>query len=96
MTVTLIRVDNGQPFIERAELVNNPEDGSVSFDLGGHIWAGQMPNIPGQPSQYGVRYPNGDVKGAYQRASVSGNVVTFLTRPEDLPCVYLLGVGKAF
>ncbi len=95
MTVTLIRVDNGQPFITRADMVVN-DDTSVSFDLGGGIWAGQMPNIVGQPSQYGVRYPDGPIKGAYQRARLQDNQVVFLTRPEDIPCVYLLGVGQAF
>ncbi len=96
MTVTVVRVDTGAAFIERAELVQNPEDGSVSFDLGNGVWAGQMPWEVGKPSQYGVRYPDGTVKGAYQRARQDGNQVVFLTRPQDVPCVYLLGVGQAF
>lgn len=95
MTVTLVRVDTGAPFVARAEMVTN-DDGSVSFDLGGGLWAGQEPNQVGQPSAYGVRYPDGDVKGAYQRAKLQGNQVVFLTRPQDIPCVYLLGIGQAF
>jgi hypothetical protein len=89
----VIRVDNNQPFIPDATLVTN-QDGSVSFQLpDGAGWAGQEPN------QYGVRHPNQSVAeapGAYQRATLNGSAVTFVTRPQDLPFVYLIGVGQAY
>lgn len=101
MTVTLVRVDNGQPFINTAQMIANADDGSVSFQVGTAadgkpLWAGQTPFVVGQPSTYGMRYPDSEICGAYQRATQSGNTVTFLTRPQDVPCVYLLGVGKAY
>lgn len=95
MIVTLVRVDNGLPFVQRATMVQNA-DGSTSFQLDGGLFVGQTPWLVGQPSTYGVRYPDSDQQGAYQRGLVSGNTVTFLTRPEDIPCVYLLGQGQAF
>ncbi len=95
MTVTLVRVDNGLPFITRAALITNP-DGSVSFQLDGGLFAGQTPWVVGQPSTYGLRYPDSNEQGAYQRATVNGNTVTFLTRPQDNPCVYLMGQGVAY
>lgn len=96
--VTLVRVDNGQPFIPRAEMVTNADDGSVSFRVGENpdMWAGQEPFVAGQHSTYGMRFPDGSICGAYQRATLSGNTVTFLTRPQDIPCTYLLGIGKAY
>lgn len=97
MTCTVVRVDTGQPFIKRAELIVN-SDGSVSFQLDGGLFAGQEPWLtdPGAPSTYGQRYPDMPTCGAYQRATRDGNSVTFLTRPQDVPCVYLLGVGTAY
>lgn len=87
----VLRVDTGQPFIPDAELVTNG-DGSVSFlTFGG--WAGQEPNV------YGLRHPDqpGDQSpGAYQRATLNGSAVTFVTRPQDAPMVYLCGQGQAF
>ncbi len=89
-TVTVVRVDTGQPFIARAEFVKN-SDGSVSFaiDTG---YAGQEPN------QYGVRHDqhDGDPPKSYQRATLTGNTVTFLTRSQDIPMVYLIGFGTAY
>lgn len=95
--VTLIRLDNGQPFVLRAMLINNP-DGSVSFENldNDNLFIGQEPNQVGQPSTYGVRYRDTTDCGSYQRATLSGNLVTFLTRPQDIPCVYLLGQGQAY
>ena len=89
--VTVIRVDTGLPFIASAQLVKN-SDGSVSFAVGNGSYAGQEPN------QYGVRHDqtDGEPPKSYQRATVSGNVVTFLTRPQDQPMVYLMGVGTAY
>lgn len=95
MIVTVVRVDNGQPFIPRATLITN-SDGSVSFQLDGGNFAGQEPWVVGQPSTYGVRYADGPVCGSYQRATVAGQSVTFLTRPQDVPCTYLLGIGTAY
>jgi hypothetical protein len=96
---TVVRVDTGQPFIARAEIVVN-EDTSVSFKLvdgaDAGKFAGQEPNQVGQPSTYGVRYPNTVECGAYQRASIAGNSVTFQTRPQDIPCGYLIFIGKAY
>lgn len=95
--VTLIRLDNGQPFVSRATMFNNV-DGSVSFQLSdnNNKLVGQEPNIVGQPSTYGTRYPDSDVCGSYQRATLAGNLVTFLTRPQDIPCTYLLAVGQVY
>jgi len=95
MTCTLLRVDNGLPFIIRATLITNG-DGSVSFRLDDKNFAGQTPWEVGQPSTYGLRYPDGPICGSYQRATLVGNVVTFLTRPQDNPCAYLLGTGQAY
>ncbi len=91
MIVTLVRVDTGQPFVARAELLKNA-DGSVSFalDIGG--FAGQEPN------QYGVRHDqhDGAPPQSYQRATLTASTVTFLTRPQDQPMVYLIGFGTAY
>ncbi len=94
MFCTVIRVDTGQPFIQRAELIAN-EDGSVSFKIGNNF-AGQTPWEVGKPSTYGLRYPDGPINGAYQRATRDGNAITFLTRPQDVPCGYLLFIGQAY
>lgn len=88
MKCTLVRVDNGQPFVADAVLVDNG-DGSVSFQLPDGLYAGQEPN------QYGVRH-DGPATQAYQRAMLAGSTVTFVTRPQDQPFVYLFGQGKAF
>ncbi len=89
--VTLVRVDTGQPFVERAELLKNA-DGSVSFALDGGGFAGQEPN------QYGVRHDqhDGQPPQSYQRATLAGNTVTFLTRQRDIPMAYLIGFGTAY
>ncbi len=89
-TVTVVRVDTGQPFIARAEFVKN-SDGSVSFGIDSG-WAGQEPN------QYGVRHDqhDGGSPQPYQRATLNGATVTFLTRPQDIPMVYLIGFGTAY
>ena len=99
--VTLVRLDNAQPFVQTSQMVTNADDGSVSFqvgttDTGKPLWVGQTPWLVGQPTTYGMRYPDSEICGAYQRATLSGNTVTFLTRPQDVPCVYLLGIGKAY
>lgn len=91
MKCALIRVDTGLPFVPDATLQSN-SDGSVSFlTVGG--WAGQEPNV------YGLRHPDqpsSETPGAYQRATLSGSTVTFVTRPQDAPMVYLFGQGQAF
>lgn len=93
MKCAVYRVDNGLPFIPDAELQSNA-DGSVSFSLpNGAGWAGQEPNV------YGLRHPDqpiGQSPGSYQRATLSGSTVTFVTRPQDAPQVYLCGLGRAF
>lgn len=93
MKCAVYRVDNGQPFIADAELVTNG-DGSVSFALPNAAgWAGQEPN------HYGLRHPDqphDQNPGAYQRATVNGSCVTFVTRPQDAPMGYLLAQGRAY
>lgn len=88
MTCTLVRVDNGQPFVKTATIVNN-SDGSVSFQLPNGQYAGQEPN------QYGVRH-DGPETQQYQRAQLSGNSATFLTRDGDIVCGYVCFIGKVF
>jgi hypothetical protein len=88
MKCAVIRVDTGLPFIADATMVTNG-DGSVSFLLASGLYAGQEPNV------YGLRH-DGPEPQAYQRASLSGAVVTFVTRPQDAPMVYLVGIGKPY
>jgi hypothetical protein len=91
MKCALIRLDTGLPFVPDAIPMPNA-DGSVSFETPTG-WAGQEPN------QYGVRHPDqpiGQSPGAYQRATLTGSTVTFVTRPQDAPMVYLIGQGKAY
>ena len=89
MKCAVIRLDTGLPFIADALLVTNP-DGSVSFQIAGG-WAGQEPN------HYGVRHDDPSaVPGVYQRATLSGSSVVFVTRPQDAPMVYLIGQGKSY
>lgn len=90
MKCALIRLDTGLPFVKDATLFTNA-DGSVSFHIPGG-WAGQEPNV------YGLRHDQvgGDSAQSYQRATLSGNVVTFVTRPQDAPMIYLIGQGKAY
>lgn len=94
MKCTLIRLDTGRPFVEEATLVDNG-DGSVSFMLPTGMYAGQEPSLQGQPSHYGVRH-DGPATQAYQRATLTGSTVVFLTRPQDLPMVYLFAQGQAY
>lgn len=93
MKCAVYRIDTGLPFIADATLVSNA-DGSVSFALpNGAGWAGQ------EPDQYGLRHPNqpaNESPGAYQRATVNGSCVTFVTRPQDAPMGYLLAQGQAY
>jgi hypothetical protein len=91
--VTVIRVDNGQPFIADAQLVTNA-DGSVSFQLPDGKFAGQ------KPEKYGER-EDGDATQQYQRATlagepISGSTVTFTPHPDYPARVYLLGVGQVY
>lgn len=88
MTCSLVRVDNGQPFVKSAEVISN-DDGSSSFQLPEGGYAGQEPN------QYGVRHDGPD-KQQYQRSLITGNVASFLTRDGDLPCGYLFVPAKVF
>jgi len=91
MKCAVIRLDTGLPFIPDAILMTNA-DGSVSFETAGG-WAGQEPNV------YGLRHPDQPISqspGAYQRATLSGSTVVFVTRPQDAPMVYLIGQGKAY
>ena len=92
--VTVIRVDNGQPFIEQAQLVQNV-DGSVSFLLPDGNYAGQ------DPQEYGAR-ADGPATQQYQRASIDlqdggvGGTVTFFPHPDYPVYVYLLGTGQVY
>lgn len=86
--VTLVRVDNGQPFVVEATLETNA-DGSVSFRLPSGQYAGQ------DPAQYGARV-DGPNTQQYQRATLSGSTVTFLPHPEFPPYVYLIGQGTVY
>ncbi len=87
-TCSLVRIDNGQAFVDSAEIVKN-DDGSVSFQLPNGEFAGQEPNV------YGMRH-DGPAKQQYQRASLVGDLASFLTRPRDLVCGYLCVQGKVF
>jgi len=92
MKCTLVRVDNGQPFILDAQPIQNA-DGSMSCRLPSGAWAGQ------EPMQYGVRHPDqpgNETPGAYQRFTLSGSIATFVTRPQDPPAAYLYAVGRAY
>jgi len=92
MKCAVYRVDTGLPFIADATLITNA-DGSVSFLLPNGAWAGQEPN------HYGLRHadqPSDQSPGAYQRATLSGSCVTFVTRPQDAPMGYLLAQGQAY
>jgi hypothetical protein len=100
MKCTLVRVDNGQPFIPEGEPIQNA-DGSMSCRLPSGAWGGQEPPYwdGHQLVNYGVRHPDqpGDqVPGAYQRFTVSGSVAVFVTRPQDPPAAYLYAVGRAY
>ena len=91
--VTVLRLDNAQPFIDDAQLILNA-DGSVSFQLPDGRFAGQ------DPAAYGVR-ADGDATQQYQRATlageaVSGSPVTFTPHPDYPARVYLLGVGQVY
>lgn len=88
MRVRVFSQDPQHAFIEDAELVSNG-DGSVSFKLPSGSYAGQEPNA------YGVRNDNAGI-GAYQKATLTGTVVTFVPRPGDLPCVYVCGLGRSY
>jgi hypothetical protein len=88
MRCTLLRVDNGAAFVADAVIAPNA-DGSVSFVLPGGQYAGQ------EPRQYGVRHDGPDPQ-QYQRARLEGNLVVFVTRPEDPPFVYLIGQGQVY
>lgn len=88
MRVCVFSVNPDDPFIADALLVNN-SDGSVSFQLANGSYAGQEPNA------YGVRNDNPGI-GAYQKATLKGSVVTFVTRAGDAPMVYCCGVGQAY
>ncbi len=93
MKCAVYRIDNGQPFIADATIIKN-DDGSVSFALpNGAGWAGQ------EPDHYGLRHPDQPIDespGAYQRATVNGACVTFVTRPQDAPMGYLLAQGQVY
>lgn len=86
--VTVVRVDNGQPFIASATIVKN-DDGSVSFQLPDGSFAGQSPD-----KGYGVR-ADGENK-QYARATLSGNSVTFYPLAGFPPYVYLIGFGQVY
>lgn len=89
MICTLVRLDSGAPFVERATLETN-DDGSVSFILpDGMGYAGQY------PLQYGVRN-DGPLKQPYQRATLKDGRVTFLGREGDTPWVYLYSEGQVY
>lgn len=91
MKCALYRVDTGLPFVAEATLVQNG-DGSVSFQLPEGGFAGQEPNA------YGVRHDqhDSDPPKAYQRATVNGSCVTFVTRPQDAPQGYFLASGQSY
>lgn len=88
MKVTLIRLDNGQPFVSTATLETNA-DGSVSFRLPSGHYVGQ------NPVGYGLR-EDGPNTQQYQRAMLSGSVVTFVPHPDYPPYAYLIGQGRVY
>jgi hypothetical protein len=89
MNCQLINVITGQPFVASCTLVQNT-DGSTSFQLPDGNFVGQTPN------QYGVQWTPSAENKQYQRSTVSGNTATFLTRDGDIPCCYLLVIGKVY
>lgn len=98
MKCCLLRVDTGAPFVADAVLHTN-DDGSVSFALPMGGWAGQeATNDPQHVNVYGVRHDqnDGEPPKAYQRATLDGKQVVFVTRPQDAPMVYIFGSGKAY
>lgn len=87
MKCSVFRIDNNQVFIENATLVTNA-DGSVSFQLADGTFAGQL------PGQYAGRADGGNQQ--YQRATLEGNVVTFVPLDSYPPYVYTMGQGKVY
>lgn len=96
--VRLIRLDTGADFLTYAVLVTNP-DGSVSFGLPNGGFAGQ------EPGDYGKRHdqdPNTGAPQQYQRATLSGNIVTFVplapstADPTFIPMGYLACIGQVY
>jgi len=89
MRCTVVRVDNGLPFIAEAMLEMNA-DGSVSFLLPNGQYAGQSPD-----GGYGVRADGPDPQ-QYQRATLNGSAVTFFPLEGWPLYVYLLGQGRVY
>lgn len=76
------------PFIVADHVVTNP-DGSVSFVLSDGTFAGQEPN------QHGVRNDN-RILGVYQKATRTGALVAFLTRPGDQVFTYSMVEARTY
>jgi hypothetical protein len=88
VTVQLLRLDTGLPFIDAATEQTN-SDGSVSYALPGGGFGGQAPGV------YGGRNDNPEAK-QYQRARPNGNLVVFQPEAAFPPAAYLRVVSQVF
>lgn len=88
MTVQLLRLDTGTPFVLAANEQSN-SDGSVSYALPNGGFAGQAPGA------YGVRNDNPEAK-QYQRAKVDGGLTIFMPEGNFPPAAYLRVSGQVF
>lgn len=77
-----------KPFIVADHLQTNA-DGSVTPVLANGTFAGQEPNV------YGKRNDNTTL-GVYQKATRSGALITFFTRPGDTPMTYSIIEAQTF
>lgn len=57
-------------------------DGTVSLQMPDGLFAFQLPN------QFGIFQFDPSPDGAYQKAKINGQCVTFATRPQDTPFTY--------
>jgi len=88
VTVQLLRLDTGLPFIDMSTEQTN-SDGSVVYLLPNGEFGGQA------PGQYGVRADDKEAK-QYQRARLSGNLVVFQPLANFPPAAYLRVVSQVF
>ena len=90
---TLFRADTSAIWEQDLAVSTNP-DGSFSFQLPNGQFVGVEPAYPGQEQLYIPHH--GDYAGQYQRATLTGGIVTFRTRPGDYPQVFFFGGGVVY
>lgn len=66
----------------RCSSFHSNADGTVSLQMPDGLFAFQLPN------QYGIFQFDPSPDGAYQHATVNGQLVSFWTRPQDTPFTY--------